>query len=44
MNMRLFAFSIKRKRRVEELELYEYAFSLNKYADTEKKYEGKEDY
>ena len=35
-------FSIKRKRGSAELELYEYAFSLGKYSDADKKYEGKE--
>ena len=33
---------MKRKRRSAELELYDYAFSLGKYSDEEKKYEGKE--
>ena len=35
-------FSIKRKRGSAELELYEYAFSLGKYKDVDKKYAGKE--
>ena len=35
-------FSIKRKRGSAELELYEYAFSLGKYKDVDKKYVGKE--
>lgn len=34
---------IKRKHRIEELELYEYAFLLDKYADTEKRFERKGD-
>ena len=37
-----FGFSIKRKRGSAELELYEYAFSLGKYKDVDKKYAGKE--
>ena len=35
-------FSIKRKRGSAELELFDYAFSLGKYSDIDKKYEGKE--
>ena len=37
-----FGFSIKRKRGSAALELYEYAFSLGKYKDVDKKYVGKE--
>lgn len=37
-----FGFSIKRKRGSADLELYEYAFSLGKYKDVDKKYVGKE--
>ena len=39
-----FTFYIKRKCRTRELELYEFAFSLGRYKDKEKKYEGKEDF
>ena len=35
-------FSIKRKRKSAELELFDFAFSLGKYSDEQKKYEGKE--
>lgn len=42
MNEKRFGFSIKRKRGSADLELYEYAFSLGKYKDVEKKYAGKE--
>ena len=41
-NEKRFGFSIKRKRESAELELYEYAFSLGKYKDVDKKYVGKE--
>ena len=41
-NEKRFGFSIKRKRGSAELELYEYAFSLGKYKDVDKKYAGKE--
>ena len=41
-NEKRFGFSIKRKRGSAELELYEYAFSLGKYKDVDKKYVGKE--
>ena len=40
--MKKIGFSIKRKRGSAELELYEYAFSLGKYKDVDKKYVGKE--
>ncbi len=35
------AFSVKRRRGSTELELFEFAFSLGKYAEDDKKYEGK---
>ena len=35
-------FSVRRKRGSAELELFDYAFSLGKYSDENKKYEGRE--
>ena len=34
-------FSVRRKRGSAELELFDYAFSLGKYSDENKKYEGR---